>query len=206
MATIAFMPPNKFKGAAFFPHPQALADWPDNKPEPDYKWIYVVRIDDANPAHFKVNVRQIPVGSLKSQKELDTSHLEAARTAVNHSGANSGQNLNLKFKAKEGALIIFHLTDPNATFVEADADGRPTHGVVKSANETDLLFNALWVKGHDQDREAVSVILDRVGEGTTETRQYGLGVRLRNDDMSQDPEDRYTDIIIDPKVENEGAG
>lgn len=204
MATIAFMPPNKLKGAAFFPHPDALTDWDPKKPEPDYEGIYVVRIDDANPAHFKVNVRRISVGSLRLQTELNTSHLEAAATATNHAGANTGQNLNLKFKAKEGALIIFHLTDPNATFVEADANGRPTHGVVKSANETDLLFNAQWVDGHKDDREAVSVILDRVPEGTTIIRQYGLGVRLRNDDMSQPEHLRYTDIIIDPKVENEG--
>lgn len=206
MASIAFMPPRDavLDGAAFFPHPQALTDWPDNKPEPDYEGIYVVRIDDANPAHFKVNVRRIEVGALRSQKELDTSHLKQAETAPVHASANTGRNLNLKFKAKEGALIIFHLTDPNATFVDADADGRPTHGVVKSANESDLLFNALWVKGHDQDREAVSVILDRADQRIE--RQYGLGVRLNNDDDSVPREQRYTDIIIDPKVENEGNG
>ena len=186
-------------------NPDPIPDLGDKEPEPKYDNIFVVRIDDANPARLRVTVRDIPLGSLTAQGQLNKQHLKLAdRIDYDLGGANTGRNLDLKFTTKHdgGALIIFHLTDPNATFVDADANGKPTHGIVKAAGAQDLIFQARWVEGSEQDREALSVILKPLPKGDKRSQPYGLGVRLNNDD----PDTRTTDIIIDPKVENEGQG
>ncbi len=194
MATIAFMPPSEKAGALFFPHPRRLTAWTD--PEPEYDRIYVVKIDDANPARFRVAVRSIPVAGINARTQLGTTHLDDADDLSRHvPTANSGRNLDLKFESKKNALVIFHLTDPNARFVENVADS-----VVKNADEpgADMFYHAEWVSGHDH--KAVSVIMVGGPSGPTK-RDYGLGVRLKNDDPHGPG---YTTIIIDPKVENEG--
>ena len=197
MATIAFMPPREVAGIAMFPNPKALSRWPAGTPEPDYDRIYVVRIDNANPASFRVKVSSVPLSAAHPQGDLDQSHLLLASNATYDDRlANTGRNLDLKFKSKKGALVIFHLADPNATFVEDEVNS-----IVRNADDTDeILFNAKWVRGSESDREAVSVILIGGKEGTKRL-DYGLGVRLLNDDPVGPG---YTNIIIDPKVENEG--
>lgn len=199
MATIAFMPPREVAGITMFPNPKALSRWQPGKPEPDYDHIYVVRIDNANPASFRVKVSTVRLNAPHAQGDLDLSHLLLANNATyDDRSANSGRNLDLKFKSKKGALVIFHLADPNATFVADEINS-----IVRNADDTDeILFNAKWVKGNEADRDAVSVILIG-GKAGTKKLDYGLGVRLLNDDPVGPG---YTNIIIDPKVENEGAG
>ncbi|WP_447728309.1 hypothetical protein [Sphingomonas koreensis] len=197
--------PREIEGRTMFPNPDALPELKEDEAEPEYDNIFVVRIDNANPATHRVTVRDIPKGSLRVQSDLDQSHLRLAEDPrTDLAGANTGRNLNLKFTTKHdgGALIIFHMVDPNATFVDADANGKPSHGIVKSEGAPDLIFQARWVRGSEQNREAISVILKPLPKGEKREQPYGLGVRINNDD----PETRTTDIIIDPKVENEGQG
>jgi hypothetical protein len=200
-----FLAPREADADRMFPNPAALPDLQDDEAEPVYDDIFVVRIDNANPATHRVTVRRLPNGALKVQADLDQSHLRLAEDPRNDiAGANSGRNLNLKFATKYdgGALVIFHMVDPNATFVDAAANGMPSHGIVKAAGAPDLIFQARWVRGSEHNREAISVILKPLPKGDKREQAYGLGVRLNNDD----PETRTTDIIIDPKVENEGQG
>lgn len=197
MATIAFMPPREDKAGMRFARPTALKSWAElNRPEPKYDRIYVVEIDDANPARFRVLVKTVPVGMVRAQDDLTASHLPKANDYAGiDSSANTGRNLDLKFSSKTGALVIFHLTDANATFVPEVLDS-----VVKNADDTDeILFNAKWVKDTGNFK-AVSVIMTGGDEGK-HNLDYGLGVRLKNDDPHGPG---YTTIIIDPKVENEG--
>ncbi len=199
MATIApFMPAREEAGIMRFPHPRELDSWDTRNPEPSYDKIYVVQIDDANPARFRVAVRTLPIGAVGRQTDLDQSHLKLAEEIIYHDrDANSGRNLDLKFKSKNGALVIFHLTDSNASFAD-----NVLNSVVRNADERDqILFNAHWVTGNEIDRKAVSVIMIGGAAGTKKL-DYGLGVRLRNDDPKGQG---YTNIIIDPKVENEGT-
>jgi len=199
MATTAFIPPSEDKLKLHFAKPTALRAWSErNLPEPEYDRIYVVEIDDANPARFRVLVKTLPVVPVRLQEELRASHLPKANdyTAVD-GNVNNGRNLDLKFSSKTGALVIFHLTDPNATFVPEVLDS-----VVKNAEDKDeILFNARWVKDVNYCK-AVSVIMTGGNEGQ-HNLDYGLGIRLKNDDPHGPG---YTTIIIDPKVENEGVG
>lgn len=197
MATIAFMPPREDKAGLLFANPAALTLWEQrNRPEPKYDRIYVVQIDDANPAHFRVSVKTLPAGTVQAQADLKASHLPKANDYTGMDGsANTGRNLDLKFSSKAGALVVFHLTDANATFVPEVRDS-----VVRNVDDEDeILFNPLWVKDMT-DFKAVSVIMTGGDEGK-HNLDYGLGVRLKNDDPHGPG---YTTIIIDPKVENEG--
>lgn len=196
MATIAFMPSREDKAGLLVAKPTALTLW-DRGPEPKYDRIYVVEIDDANPARFRVLVKTLPVGTVLAQGELSALHLPKANDYTGVDGsANSGRNLDLTFSSKTGALVIFHLTDANATFVPEVLDS-----VVRNVDDTDeILFNAMWVKDMN-DFKAVSVIMTGGDEGKHKL-DYGLGVRLKNDDPHGPG---YTTIIIDPKVENEGT-
>lgn len=200
-----FLAPREVEEQYFFsPIPEPLPNWPaPPAPAPSYKHIFIVRIDCANPATQRVTVRRIPLGSVQDQSQLDQTHLQLGDDKQHDfPGANSGKNLNLKFKTSQEALVIFHMVDPEARFVEADANGHPTHGVVKAKGDPDLLFQPRWIKGSNTDREALSVILKGLPKGQKLDQQYGLGVQLKNDDG----QDSWTSIIIDPKVENEGDG
>lgn len=199
MATIAFVQPPEDKAGLLSANPTQLTRWIKlSRPEPKYDQIYVVQIEDANPARLRVSVKKLPVGAVQAQAELKASHLADANdcTRIDVS-ANTGRNLDLTFSSKTGALVIFHLTDANATFVPEVLDS-----VVKNAKDTDeILFNAEWIEGSDKDHKAVSVIMTGGDEGKKKL-DYGLGVRLKNDDPYGPG---YTTIIIDPKVENEGT-
>ncbi|MEO6216799.1 MAG: hypothetical protein ABIO86_12265 [Sphingomonas sp.] len=180
----------------FFPDPDDLPPWPLGKPEPTYDHIYVVRINNANPATYRVEVRDVfmPGGVLK--KDLDQAHLILAQDSkYDVPGATTGKNLDLRLNTSIGALVIFHMTDPNATFVDA-----AVNGVVKAAGDPDLIYQAEWVKGFETNLEAVSVILEGVPWKKGRLQRYGLGVRINNDDGGT------SDICIDPKIENDGEG
>jgi hypothetical protein len=166
-----------------------------------YDHIYVVLINNANPATYRVQVRDIPLTGVVTQDDLDQSHLALAQDSkYGVPTATSGKNLDLKLNSSGGALVIFNMTDPNSTFVDADASGYPSNGIVKAVGDPDLIYQAQWVKGSETNLEAVSVILEGVPYKKGRTQRYGLGVRMKNDDNGT------SDICIDPKIENDGEG
>lgn len=198
---------DKTKLRIMVPNPDALLELADGEAEPKYDNIFVVRIDNANPASLRVTVWDVPIGSLTLQEHLAQSHLQlAGNAAYQLNGANTGRNLNLKFRTKHdgGALIVFLMADPNATFLETFIQGRPTHGIVRARDETnDVIFQARWLDRNGLDRDAISVILKPLPTDVMKREQaYGLGIKLATDDGP----DGTIDIIIDPKVENEGQG
>jgi hypothetical protein len=189
------------------PIPDTLRDLGENEAEPAYKNIFIVRIDNANPVSLRVTVSDVPIGSLTLQDHLNQSHLDkAGDPAYLLKGANTGRNLNLKFKTKYdgGALIVFLMADRNATFVNAEIQNVSTHGIVRAKDGTDdVIFRARSIGSTGQTHNALSVILKPLPKNVIKREQtYGLIVRLVTDDCPSGS----IDIVIDPKVENEGQG
>lgn len=189
------------------PNPAVLEELQPGEAEPKYEDIFIVRIDNANPTSLRVTVSNVPKGTLTQQEHLNQSHLDkAGDPAYLLKGANTGRNLNLKFKTKYdgGALIVFLMADRNATFVNAEIDGAPTHGIVKAKDGTDdVIFRARSIGSTGPTHNALSVILKPLPKDVIKLEQtYGLIVRLVTDDCPSGS----IDIVIDPKVENEGQG
>lgn len=198
--------PDGSKVTILTPIPAIVPDLSKGEAEPIYDNIFVVRIDNANPASLRVTVWDVPIGSLKLQEELNPSHLLQAGNPTNQvQGANTGRNLNLKLATKYdgGALVIFLMADRNATFLNAKIRGKSTHGIVRAEDGTDdVIFQPRSIGSTGQTHDALSVILKPVPKGTKREQTYGLIVRLATDDGPNGT----IDIIIDPKVENEGQG
>jgi hypothetical protein len=175
--------------------PVPLPDW--TGPEANYNHLFVVRILDSNPKSTRVEIWDIRVRALQS--DLDQSDLDLAANGVGT--LVSGTDLDLVLGSSVGALVIFHLVDDTATFWDADASGNPSSAVVKAKGADDLIYQARWVKGSEQNQKAVSVILETRASGVYRRQDYGLGVKM-TDSISG----KIRAIYIDPKVENDGNG
>lgn len=200
--------PDGSKVSMMTPNPAVLQEL-KGQAEPKYDNIFIVRIDNANPANLRVTVWDVPVGSLTRQDDLKQPHLDmAGNPAYLLKGANTGRNLNLKFKTNYdgGALVVFFMADRNATFIDALIGNAPTRGIVRAADaddSDDVIFQARSIGSTGQTHNAVSVILKPLPEDVVKREQtYGLIIRLATDDGPNGT----IDIVIDPKVENEGQG
>jgi hypothetical protein len=175
--------------------PEALAIWNDT--EPEYTHLYVVRILDCNPKQMKVKVKRLR--AKQYQDSLSQADLDYARqNGAVWSKPSHGGKMDFVFSAEKGkgALVIFHLVDSHASFIDNGNENDTTLSVMKGRGEVnDILFTPKWVGGTIGARKAVSVIM----KGGAGDQQYGLGVNVKDKTTG-----KTTPIFIDPKIENDG--
>jgi hypothetical protein len=181
----------------FFPDPGPLEKWLGAD---SFETIFFVRILDCNPKSFNIQVKRLDLPAPIKQGDLGQTHIDEAPDAPHLPGGTGGYDLNLKINTSEDALVIFEMFDKQAEFLVVKTGAHEfANGVVKAVGDPDLIYQAEWVPGFENSHTAVSVILQGVPKGGPGImQQYGLGVRMRNSGNG------YTDVNIDPKIENDG--
>jgi hypothetical protein len=180
----------------FFPDPEPLPPW---QKADSFETIFVVRILDSNPKAFNIQVRRIDLQAPISQAQVNQTHVDAAPSAPFVLGATNGVELNLSLNTSTPALVLFEMYDPMAEFLIVKTGAAEfANGVVKGDVGPDLIYQAEWISNPKAPNRAVGVILDGVVKGGHVEQQYGLGVRMQNNAGG------YTDVNIDPKIENDG--
>jgi hypothetical protein len=175
--------------------PERLADWSGN--EPRYDHLYVVRIIDCNPKRMSIRVKRLKPKSAQAslkQEDLDFAQQNGSVWAKPTQGGKL--NFVLSSARGRGALVVFHLVDAWATFIDNGSTSDTSMSVMRGRDQVgDILFRPKWVGGSKGNRKAVSVIM----AGGAGVQEYGLGIYVKDKNTGA-----ITPIIVDPKIENDG--